>query len=77
MEPNGDLEDIIKIIFESDVIRGDINNANNELNKTDVFHLKNIEIIDKIELEDNTIFEHPILLGKLNSEHVFLMMNLL
>ena len=65
LEPNGDLEDINKIIFESDVIGGDMNNGNSGLNQTDVFHLKNIEIIDKIELEDNTIFDHPILLGKI------------
>ena len=65
LEPNGDIEDINKIIFESDVIGGDMNNGNSGLNQTDVFHLKNIEIIDKIELEDNTIFDHPILLGSI------------
>ena len=82
LEPNGDLEDINKIIFESDVIGGDMNNGNSGLNQTDVFHLKNIEIIDKIELEDNTIFDHPILLGKikygtciLNDESSILILN--
>ena len=49
MEPNGDLEDINKIIFDSDVIGRDMNNGNSGLNQIDVFHLKNIEIIDKIE----------------------------
>ena len=65
LEPNGDLEDINKIIFESDVIGGDMNNINSGLNQTDVFHTKNIEIVNKIEFEDNTIFDHPILLGKI------------
>ena len=64
LEPKGELEDINKVIFESDIIGGDMNNANSGLNQTDVFHLKNIEITEKIKLDDNTIFDHPILLGK-------------
>jgi len=33
LEPNGDLDDINQIIFESDVIGGDMNKANTNLNK--------------------------------------------
>ena len=41
-----------------------MNNAKSGLNQIDAFHLKNIEITEKIKLDDNTIFTHPILLGK-------------
>ena len=68
LEPNGELVDINGTIFESDVIGGYMNNANNGLNKINVFHMKNIEITDKIELENNEIFDHPILLGKIKFE---------
>ena len=45
-----------------------MNNANSGLNKINLFHKKNIEITDKIELENNEIFDHPILLGKIKFE---------
>ena len=66
LEPNRDTEDINKIIFESNIIGGDMNNANSGLNQHNVFHYKNIEIEDIIKLENNTMFEHPILIGKNN-----------
>ena len=37
LEPNGDLDDINQIIFESDVIGGDMNKANTNLNKQEEF----------------------------------------
>ena len=68
LEPNGELDDINKTIFDSDIIAGDMNNANSELNKTDVFHLKNIEVTEVVKLDNNTLFDHPILLGKIKYE---------
>jgi len=42
-----------------------MNNANSGMNRTDVFHLNNIEITDKIDFDYNRLFDHPILLGKI------------
>lgn len=42
-----------------------MNKVNSRLNQTDTFHRKNIEIIDKKEFENNTIFDYPLLLGKI------------
>ena len=42
-----------------------MNKVNSRLNQTDIFHRKNIKIIDKIEFENNTIFDYPLLLGKI------------
>ena len=35
--------------MESEIIGGDLNNGPTQLNKYDVFHLKNIEIKEKID----------------------------
>jgi len=40
LEPNGDLDDINQIIFESDVIGGDMNKANTNLNKLEFIILR-------------------------------------
>ena len=65
LEPNGDIEDINHIIFESDVIAGDMNNANSGIQSKGVFHYKNIEIKDIIEFKENKMFDHPILFGEI------------
>ena len=64
LEPDGDIDDINKTIFDSDVIAGDMNNANTGLNVKGVFHMKNIKIEETIEFKNNKIFDHPILIGK-------------
>ena len=63
LEPNGDINNINSIIFESDIIGGDMNNAQSNLDILDVYHYKNIEIIEKMDFTNNRIFDHPILFG--------------
>ena len=66
LEPNGHLENINEIAMESEIIGGDLNNAPTQLNKYDVFHLKNIEIKEIIDLGNRDVIDHPILIGKTN-----------
>ena len=49
-----------------------MNKANTELNKHGVFHVKNIEINEKIEFNNNKIFDHPILFGKAKFKTYFI-----
>ena len=65
LEPNGEIRDINQIVFDSDVIGGDLNNADSGLNKYGVFHYKGISISDELKFDDNKIFDHPIIFGKI------------
>ena len=69
LEPNGELGDINQIVFDSDVIGGDLTNAVSGLNKHGVFHYKGISILDELKFDDNKIFEHPIIFGKIKFGH--------
>ena len=64
MEPNGEIRDINQIVFDSDVIGGDLNNADSGLNKYGVFQYKGISISDELKFDDNKIFDHPIIFVK-------------
>ena len=65
LEPTGELEDINQIVFDSDIIAGDFNEANTGLNKLGVYHYKGITIEDEFKFNDRKIFDHPIIFGKI------------
>ena len=64
LEPEGDLLNINDIALESNILGGDMNNANTDFNKKGVFHLKNITIEEEIKFENKYLTDHPILIGK-------------
>ena len=51
LEQNGNLEEINETALEADIIGGDMNDASTTYNKNGVFHTKNIDISDKIDLK--------------------------
>ena len=63
LEPNGNIEEINETALEADIIGGDMNDANTTYNKNGVFHTKNIDILDKIDLKNRELFDHPLLIG--------------
>ena len=65
LELNGELGDINQIIFDSDVIRSELYNADSGLNKHGVFHYKGISISNELKFEDNKIFDHPNIFCKI------------
>ena len=65
LEPDGNLEDINETIFNADIIGGDMNEANTEFNKFGVYHIKDINISDKIDIQNRALFDHPLLLGSI------------
>ena len=64
LEPTDELEDINQIIFDSDIISGDFNEAITRLNKLGVYHYKGITIEDEFKFSDRKIFDHPIIFEK-------------
>ena len=65
LEPDGNLEDINETIFNADIIGGDMNEANTEFNKFGVYHVKDINISDKIDIQNRAFFDHHLLLGSI------------
>ena len=63
LEPNGNIEEINETGLEADIIGGDMNDANTTYNKNGVFHTKNIDISDKIDLKKRELFDHSLLIG--------------
>ena len=63
LEPNGDLNKIPVEIFDSDIIGGDLNNAETGLEKIGVYHLKGISNIRTIEI-NKKISDHNIKIGE-------------
>ena len=42
-----------------------MNEANTEFNKFEVYHIKDINISDKIDIQNRALFDHPLLLGSI------------
>ena len=42
-----------------------MNEANTEFNKFGVYHIKDINISDKIDIQNRALFDHPLLLGSI------------
>ena len=63
LEPDGDLNKIPIEVLEADIIAGDLNNAQSDLIKNGVYHLKGIENIKPIKV-NNKISDHDIIVGE-------------
>ena len=63
LEPDGDLNKIPIEVLETDIIAGDLNNAQSDLIKNGVYHLKGIENIKPIKV-NNKISDHDIIVGE-------------
>ena len=50
LEPNANLKNIPEDIFESDIIAGDLNNAETGLQKEGIYHFKGIENIRQFKI---------------------------
>lgn len=55
-ETNGNIENINETAMEAQIIGGDLIDAPTKLNKYDVFHLKNIEIIEQLDVENIELY---------------------
>ena len=67
LEPGGDIIKFPEEIMKSDIIAGDMNNANSGLNREEVYHYKGIIINNKYEIKHKRISDHNVLLGKIKA----------
>ena len=56
LEPNGDINDIPSEVPDSDIIDGDLNNAETGLKRIGVYHLNGINDVSTIKINYKIIF---------------------
>ena len=65
LEPDANIINIPEDIFDSDIIAGDLNNAETGLQKDGIYHFKGIENIRTIQI-NKKISDHDIKIGEVN-----------